>query len=156
MPKFPFPEKIDNTALAEFQDCRKFFYWDMVRRIRPKGSNIHLDFGGAFARGLERMRRAFYEEGKSQEECEYLGLETAFEAFKDVEVPEEEASKTAHGLIRALEVYTDTWPFETDALQPARFESGKYGIEFSFAIPMEVKHPETGNPIILCRSEERR
>lgn len=145
--RLPFPQVVDNTALAEFADCEKLFYFDQIRRIRPKGQSIHLDWGAAFAKGLETMRRAFYEEGKSQEDAEAIGAAAALSVFQSVNPTDTNKDITA--LLRALEAYGDQWPFETDPLQPADL-SGKLGIEFNFAVPLPVNHPETGDPILFA------
>jgi hypothetical protein len=147
----PFPEHLDNTALSGFRDCPKYFFWQQIRRIVPRGTSIHLDFGGAFASGLEAARTAYYVQGLSQSDAEVIGLHTAWQHFRnDDRLPAEESTKDALGLIRALEAYLDTWPFETDSLQPVKFSNGQYGIEFSFAVPIPVAHPVTGNPLIIC------
>jgi hypothetical protein len=50
----------------------------------------------------------------------------------------------------ALEFYFQTWKLDTDAATPTIMPSGKRAIEFSFAQPLPVLHPVTGNPLIYA------
>jgi hypothetical protein len=53
-------------------------------------------------------------------------------------------------MIQALDSYFSHYGFETDSIQPFGFASGNAAIELSFALPLEVSHPVTGDPILLA------
>jgi hypothetical protein len=135
--------------ISTWKDCNKKFEYQYLLNQRASGSNVHLLAGGAFARGLETARRAFYEQGKSHEESVGIGLVNLIKAYG----PEDFDKKSWLRMSLALEAYFDRYNMETDVCQPLYIgprEPGVrcYGIEFNFAIPLEIKHPETGDPIL--------
>jgi hypothetical protein len=50
----------------------------------------------------------------------------------------------------ALDAYVEEYPFDTDYIQPMRRADGSAAVEFTFALPLPVIHPVTGNPIFYC------
>jgi hypothetical protein len=115
--------------------------------FKPIDQSVHLHAGGAYAHGLEKMRVAFYQAGHGAEDSLALGLQALLEFYGDFECPPESA-KSLERMLGALEYYTTQYPLETDAAIPSFLPGGKRGIEFSFAEPVDVLHPVTGNPIL--------
>lgn len=145
----PFPTVIDSTMRAAFRSCPQKMFRMYVEHWKPQGDSVHLVAGAAFARGTEVTRRAFYEEGMPTEDAVAMGLKALLEAYGDFECPAESA-KNPDRMAGALEFYFDNWKLETDHAQPYLLPSGKRAIEFSFAEPIGVAHPETGDPILYC------
>jgi hypothetical protein len=48
----------------------------------------------------------------------------------------------------ALEFYFEQYPLGADGCNPVKFPDGRSAIEFSFAEPLEIAHPQDGNPIL--------
>jgi hypothetical protein len=143
----PFPEVLDNSALSAFRSCPRKFQLEYLEHWKPKTPNVHLHAGGAFARGLEVAREAFYVEGLSPERAVARGLGALLEFYGMFEVPEDSV-KGPERMCGALVYYFDTWKLEEDNAIPSTFPSGKRGIEFSFLEPLSVSHPTTGNPLL--------
>lgn len=144
-----FPEVIDNTARTSFT-CPQQFRRQVIQKLAPKGRATDLHFGGAFALGLETLRRAFYEQGKSQIEAFSEAVHAATLYFGDFEPPAKHV-KTYDRLIFALFDYLTSYPLATDIIQPIEMSPGRRAIEFTFAIPIPgTKHPQTGNPILYA------
>lgn len=113
---------------------------------------MHLVAGGAFARGIEVARRAFFEEAKSKEESEAAGLAALITKYGQFECPPDSA-KSLERTCGALEFYYSQYPLGGDGARPISIPgTNRCGIEFSFAEPLEILHPETGNPIIYAGS----
>lgn len=149
--KPPFPEAISNTIREAFVQCPRKAYWGYIRRQAPQGESIHLVAGGSFAKGLEITRKAFYEHNKSSFEAQAEGFEAMrlrYNGF-DVEHGMEDHNKGFSNLTKAFTDYFFEYPLETDRLKPL-MQNGKASVEFSFAIPTEVLHPVTGNPILYA------
>lgn len=146
-PEFPFPSFIDNSALSSFKKCPTDWYYSCVQQIAKSGGNIHLHFGGAFAAGLEAGRNAFYRDGLSEAESLKAACGSALKFWGDFE-PELESKKNANTLVGALLEYFSEYPLPSDFLRPARISEGKLGVEFTFAVPLPINHPETGDPIL--------
>ena len=62
-----FPHSWDSTMLASFQSCPQKCFRTYLEHWKPKAESVHLVAGGAFARGVEVARKAFYEQGWAQE-----------------------------------------------------------------------------------------
>lgn len=143
-----FPEAIDSTMLAAYRNCPQEFKNAYVDRLRLKGESVHLIAGAAFAKGLEVTRRCFYEHGMSADASMEQGLKALIIEYGDFECPEGE-SKTLERMMGAFEFYFDNYPIATDRSQVACI-GGKWGIEFSFAIPLPILNPDNGQPILFA------
>ena len=146
MSELPFPSWLDNTALTDFRSCERKGYWSTFRLLEPKPSSVHLHAGAAFAHGLEAARIAFYLDKKSAEDAILDGIRALWTAYGDFECPERE-NKTWLGTTYALLHYFSKWPLDQDYLEPVIFGESR-AIEFGFAVPLNIKHPQTGDPIL--------
>ena len=145
--EFPFPELLDNTALSSFKKCPLDWYYSSLRNLAHKGKNIHLHAGGSYAAGLEAARRAFYDQGADEETAIVAGLQTLTLFWGDHDVPLDEA-KSFPRVFLALIEYFIQYPLETDIIKPFRLANGKSAIEFTFAVPLSINHPVTGQPLL--------
>lgn len=142
-----FPHTIDSTMLSTFRACPQKFFRQYIQHWKPKGESVHLIAGGAFAAGLETARRAFYDEGHSPQDAVAAGAQTLMARYGDFECPADSA-KSLERMLGALEFYFDRYPLGVDEARPVRLPGGRSGIEFSFAEPLPIAHPVTGDPIL--------
>lgn len=177
-----FPHTIDSTMLAAFRSCPQKMFRTYVQHWKPQTESVHLVAGGAFAKGIEAARRAFYEghitiptttygpteafpdvpPGERHVDwshtttleaigdsglAEEIGMNALLAAYGDFECPPESA-KSIERTAGALQFYFDQYPLGADGMDPIKLPNGKRGIEFSFAHPLEVKHPVTGMPLL--------
>lgn len=137
--------------LASFRSCPHKFFRQYMQHWKPKTESVHLVAGGAFASGIEAARRSFYEgtdgAAGSLEVAEAEGLKALIEHYGDFECPATSA-KSLDRMCGALEFYFDQYPLGADGMEPIRLASGKRGIEFSFAEPLPITHPVTGDPLL--------
>jgi hypothetical protein len=143
-----FPHAVDSSMMASFRSCPQKFFRSYMQHWKPKTESVHLIAGGAFASGIEVARRAFFEEGRPREEAEALGLDALMKHYGDFECPPDSA-KSLERVAGALEFYYMNYPLGEDGMTPITFPDGRRGIEFSFANPLPVKHPVTGDPILF-------
>jgi len=141
-----FPEVIDNTMLSVFKQCEKRFYYEHCIHISSAGISPDLHAGGAVAAGLEAARNAIYRDKLSTEQGVAEGIRVLTEFYGDY-IPPERSPKTYLHCCDAIIAYFEMYPPETDPVQPYETENGM-AIEFTFAIPTQVLHPVTGNPIL--------
>jgi hypothetical protein len=92
-------------------------------------------------------RKAFFEQGQSPETSIKQGSEALLEAYGDFECPEDSA-KSKEKMLEALWEYFIEYPLQSNPIVPLEVSPGKFAIEFTFAIPLPINHPETGNPLI--------
>lgn len=147
----PIPLYIDSSMLSTFRACRRKYYWSYVQNFQPMGESIHLIAGKAFASGCEAARRAQLRSGKLPLSSSEL-LEAAIGPFtaewKDFEASPDDA-KNYHNVFAAFEDYIcHRYHPATDEVQPINI-GGVPGLEYSFAIPLPVKHP-SGDNFIFC------
>jgi hypothetical protein len=149
MPRPPFPEVVDSTIIAAARSCGRKAELEFFHHWKTKEPSVHLHAGAAYAAGIEAARVAFYVEGQSAESAVALGIQALLGHYGDFECPDDSA-KSASRMAGALEYYFSRWPLGVDDAVPIILPSGKHGIEFSFAEPLDIPHPETGNPILYC------
>ena len=147
MTRPPFPSVIDSSLMAAFKSCPRKAELEFIRHWKPKNQSVHLHAGAAYASGLEAGRRAFYIDGHSAEDSLALGLRALLTHYGDFECPEDSA-KSASRMAGALEYYFDRYPLGQDKAVPLSLPGGKSGIEFNFLEPLEILHPETGDPLL--------
>lgn len=145
-----FPEVISNTARSAWLKCETYFWRYIIQSLRLRALNIHLEAGGAFAKSLCESRRAFYEKKLEASEAENVGLQALYDTYPKEEMdPARSGDKSVEGMVRGYESYMLEHPFHSDFVQPLILPNGRAAVEFSFASPLEVNHPVTGNPILF-------
>lgn len=142
-----FPNTVDSTILSAFRSCRQKAMLQYVNHWKPIAQSVHLVAGGAFASGIEAARNVFYVEGGSSDDAQGAGLAALIRHYGDFECPAE-SSKSLERMCGALEFYFDAYPLGADGATPITLANGRRGIEFSFAEPLPVLHPVTGDPIL--------
>ena len=142
-----FPITISSSLLSDWASCQRKAYWSYFRRQKLKEINVDLLAGDAFAKGLERARKAYYVDKMSQEDAEEEGVMQAVKVYGMEETPEKNP-KSWDRVAGALLYYFQHYPFATDVLQPYVTAAGPV-IEFSFAIESSVLHPQTGEPLLI-------
>lgn len=145
--RVPFPTSIDSTLLATFRACPQKAFRQYIQHWKPKGESIHLVAGGAFAKGIEAARRAFYIEGATPADAVARGVGALIQAYGLTECPPDSA-KSLERMCGALEFYFDRYPLGVDRAVPISLPGGIRGIEFSFAEPIGIPHPVTGDPLL--------
>lgn len=142
-----FPVAIDSTTIAAFRSCPQRAFRQYFEHWKPAAESVHLVAGGAFAAGIETARRMFFEEERPTEECVAAGLRALIERYGDFECPPDSA-KSLERTAGALEFYFENYSLGKDGAHPILHGQGRRGIEFSFACPLPINHPVTGEPII--------
>lgn len=143
----PFPIAIDSTTLGAFRSCPQRMYRQYMEHWKPAGESVHLIAGGAFADGIEAARRAYFEDGADAESAVAAGLRALILRYGDFECPPDSA-KSLERTAGALEFYFERYPLGADGATPVHFADGRRGIEFSFAHPLPINHPISGDPLI--------
>lgn len=152
MPDLSFPELIDNTSRSMFVSCPTKWVYGNLRNLASKEPSIHLHAGGAFATGLEHARKAFFNEGKSEAEAIKVGSEALVQFWGDFEAPEGSA-KDLPRLLEALLEYFTEYPLDANPIKPLKIggpDLPAHAIEFTFSVPLPIRHPVTGNPLVYA------
>lgn len=162
-----FPEIFDSSMLATAKSCFEQFRKAYILHWKPKGLSVHLHAGGAFAKGLEVTRKAFYtgeivgkvqgpngmqwasmqSEPQDSETSIAIGLRALLAQYGDFECPPDSA-KSAERMAGAFEFYFDNYPLDHEDGYPIITPGGTRAIEYSFAHPLPILHPVTGNPLL--------
>lgn len=146
--ELPFPEVVDNSMISGFKRCEGYGFHSYIENLSPRGTSVHLHAGGAFAYGIEHARRAFYVDGRTPDEATGIGIAKLLHYYGDYECPPD-SPKSAERMAGALEFYFDRYGYADDYIQPWS-DGSNNGIEFSFSMPMSIKHPVSGQPILYA------
>lgn len=149
-----FPTVFDSSILASLKACPTLFRLTYCEDWKPKEASVHLHAGAAFAKGIEVARTEYYVNGASPDLAVAAGLTALLKHYGAFECPADSA-KSAERMAGAFEFYFDNYPLnQVDdrgiACDPILLPSGRRGIEFSFAHPLPINHPESGDPILYC------
>lgn len=142
-----FPAVVDSSLLASARSCGAKTEMAYFQHWKPKGISVHLHAGKAYAEGLERARRSFWEGGFSTPDSIAHGAHALMEAYGDFVAPEGSA-KTLDRMLGALEFHFERYPLGADGTEPILMPSGKRAIEFSGACPLPYPHPTSGDPLL--------
>lgn len=147
-PKPDFPAFIDSTNRSMWVDCPHKYFLGVLNKIAPATTSIHLNAGAAFAKGMEAARKAYYVDKLSRADAETSGARALLLAYGDYVCGENDV-KTPERMLGAFDYYMSIWPLDEDPVR-VYCPEGTPAVEFSFAIPIDVKHPITGDPILYC------
>jgi hypothetical protein len=142
-----FPSVIDSSMLGTLKSCQAKFQKTYLDEWKPKGLSVHLHAGKSFAVGLEHTRNAFYGAGKDSPTSIAIGLGELIRHYGDFQCPAD-SSKSLERMCGAFEFYWDRYPLGLDAGYPITLPSNRLGVEFTFAHPLPILHPVTGDPLL--------
>ena len=143
----PFPAVLDSTIMAAFKSCPQKANLEFIQHWKLRDQSVHLHAGAAYASGMEAARVAYYIDGLSEPDSVAAGLYALLKAYGNFECPPDSA-KSAERTAGALEYYFSHYRLGVDKAIPMTLPGGKRGIEFSFLEPIDLLHPETGDPIL--------
>lgn len=141
------PQTLDSTMIVDYRSCREKFRNRYMLHLMGTTKSGDLIAGGAFAAAIEQVRMNVYCFNKTLPEA----LPSAYRAFVKewgLYVPPEKSTKTFNNTWIAVEQYFASWPPLSDELQPLKTAEGKPFVEFSFAVPLPINHPESGEPFL--------
>lgn len=155
---FSLPQVWDSTMIVAARRCPRYFLYAYANHVRGGGLAPPLLFGGAFAKGLETYRQAYFAYGRKKDIALEAGAEEIFTFWGDnppiiFDKYGEGDKRTLDKCIWALMQYFERWPIDTDSLQPHMSEDGKPTFEFSFSVPLEAPiYPRMadGSPFFIC------
>lgn len=137
----------DATSLDLAMACPRKYYYRMIRNITPKGTSVHLLFGGIYAKALE----TFYllrSQGKTLDEAlheiVHMALVLSWNHPTSAEGERiaggqphsfDSTSKTRYSLLRSIIWYIEEFGDESSGNVTTHvLQSGKPAVELSFAL----------------------
>lgn len=147
------PQYIDSSMLTTYRACKRKYEYTYGRGIAPLGHSIHLAAGSAVAAGCEAARNyQFHPSRRSSpahiDDLLHAAIGPFIRAWEGYQSGEDE-TKNQHNTFHALEGYlTQYHPFH-DQVQPHFRPDGSPSTEFTFAIPLPINHPTTGEPFLF-------
>lgn len=151
MTDITFPEVIDNTMRSTFVSCPQKYFRAYYQGWASPVESIHLRAGGAFAHGIEVARMAYWGDNLPPEEALDLGLRALISHYRgaDDQAREEGSAKSLENLLLALDDYFRHYGWSTDQIKPHTL-SDRPAVECRFALPLDIDHPETGQPLLYA------
>lgn len=156
MAEILFPELIDNSMRKELVKCEKAAHYRYEMGLEAtETTRVDLIAGKAFAKGMECMRKEFFDRGTKAKNAVERGVAAVSAAYGEF-VPDKATTKTVQRMAGAITFYAQEFPLETDLLKPVRFPAsingflGNHAIEVQFQEEIPIEHPTTGKPLIYC------
>jgi hypothetical protein len=146
-----FPDIIDSSMRAKFVECPRSFQHQYIEGLVRRGTSIHLTFGASYARGLEVFRKSYFGlDGLSVPESLELALHSARAEWSATDTLPTglHPTKTLDRCLQAIQATISQYPPEIDHITP-HIEAGSPCVEFTFALPVGIRHPETGEPLLV-------
>src|SRR5262245_51831934 len=109
-----FPSVVDNTMRSEFIRCPESFRLRFIKNLRQSTGSEHLHGGGAYAKGLETARRAYYGFGKSADEAIWYGFIALTMAYGPKNPDNPKSKKTYQRIVELYWDYFDHFPLQSD------------------------------------------
>lgn len=144
-----FPRQVDSSMMGAFDACEIKGFVEYVLHLSPSATSIDLHAGGAFAAAIERVRRGLWQENLDLRASICEGLRTFIQFWGDYQAPEGHAKSFVNVFCALVDYFTHYDP-RLDPIKPYIMQTGAPAVEFTFALPTEVPHPETGDPILYC------
>ncbi len=149
-----FPPVLDNTNVSTFATCRRKWFWGHLIHLRPLDESIHLHAGAAYATAHEAFRKAYWTPDsptyKDIEESLIPAIRAFWLAYGYDDAKESfyaSSNKSPERMLAALvnHYLVDFNPVADNAI-PVMID-GKPAVEISFALDLEIEHPNVGGPI---------
>lgn len=148
--KTDFPKTVDGSFRKAWKSCSVKGMLSSVHHIKPIGGNVHLIFGGCFAKGLECYRKAYYGEEKSLDESMAEGFKGILKEWPEDFYSPDRSPKTLEACFDAFLSFIEEHPPADDPIRPLMVD-GKPAVEFTFALPIPgILHPQTGEPLLYA------
>jgi len=112
------------------------FFRSNIQHLKSSLTNPDLLAGGAFANACELARKAYYNEGLSEEEAIELG-----EEFILTSPDTGHSIKTNERVALTFKKYIKSFPF-TKEFKPCVLADGSHAIEYFFSLDTGIKHPD--------------
>jgi hypothetical protein len=145
------PHYLDSSWLTAWRACKRKHFWSALIGIYPSGQSVHLIAGAAIASGMEYVRKAVFDPLNSgtrfsHEELMEFAMSGFVQEWGSYTAPQGHA-KSFHNTFAALDDYIRRYNPYDDVVQPFRRPNGEAAIEYKFSIPLDIKHPDSGDPI---------
>lgn len=147
-----FPHRLSTTQdFEKYNQCPYLWFLQRCCYFTKYAYNIDLEFGSEFASAIEKVRVAFYKDGKSVEEALAIGLLHIRDNFS-VSFAESNIAdtlKTPEKMSEVLRAYFNEYPLDSTAIVPFELADGSISVEQTFDIELPFNHPETGKPLVM-------
>lgn len=149
-----FPICIDNTTIEAYKACPRKGQIQAILRRTPNETSTHLHAGAAYAEALKTYRDSYYDDNLPLDAAKARGATALIRNYGSF-VPPSYGSASLKNLPSMLYLFwhhtnPDFGGYDParDPLIPHRHPSGKLMTEFSFAEPLPILHPDTGEPLL--------
>lgn len=143
-----FPLIISDTDLTLWSECELRWFRARCQCLTRTEFNVDLTAGGAFASGMESVRKAYYNDKLPAREAIDLGKATILTLMHSQNVSDDEL-KSPERMAFALEKYFKEFPLEDEDIIPAQLEDGSFAIEHKLTAELPILHPVYKIPLIF-------
>jgi hypothetical protein len=135
-----FPINFSASMLDDLSRCELYWFRKYCQKLTREARNPDLVAGGLFAKACEITRKAYFNEGLSQEEATELGEEHILTG----ETIEDDL-KTNERVAFTFVKYWQKYPLDSNIFKPVQLANGTYAIEYPFLFDLGIPHPDIPN-----------
>jgi len=143
-----FPINFSNTTMGDIWKCELYFFRRHCQKlVNNTYKSSDLIAGGNFAKGCELVRKAYFNEGKSEEDAIEIGCKHILESEDTGD-----SNKSNERLSFTLKKYFERFPLDS-LLTPVKLTNGEHAIEYEFAFDLGIPHPEIPNQNLIFKGK---
>jgi len=138
--------------MACFDSCEKKFHNEYIHGLTRSAKSPDLHAGGVFASAIEAAGRALWIDGADLDTALQAATRKAIKEWGYYDPPEGHV-KSFLNMMGALYSYFEEYPPHSDPIKPymrGATDGEEPAIEYTFALPTDVPHPVSGDPILYC------
>lgn len=146
----------DSTSIGEARLCERRYKYSIIDGYQPRDTNVHLYFGGAYAKSFERYHNYIAKGENHKEAAEHVVSQILTDTWRDDlsrPWPSDDSLKNRGTLIRSVTWYLKQ--FEDDPLETIILRSGKPAVELHFDFDIGYTSHLTQEPFRLTGHIDR-
>lgn len=138
-----FPIYIRNSYLQTAGVCNLKYFRESIQHLSNGNKSHHLIAGGIFAKGVEIVRKSYFNEN--------LDIETSIELGQEHILTAEDTGdnlKSNERLANVLGKYFHKYPLDR-SIKPCALADGTFAIEYCFQFDLGIAHPDIQNQNLI-------
>ena len=142
-----FPIQFSSSMFSDIWKCEMYFFRKHCQRLVGGNRSHHLIAGGHIARACELTRKAYFNEGKDEEEAIDIGINHILESEDTGD-----ELKSNERVAMCFKKYFKKYKLSSN-LKPVPLADGTFAIEYLFRFDLGIPHPEIPGQNIVFKGK---
>lgn len=142
-----FPKTLSSIDLELYGNCPLRWFRERCQYYRVSSFNINLSAGDAFAKGLDIVRKSYYNnrlpEREAIEKGKYYAIDLLQEAIDGIDDYQVDGYKTPARIGAAIEKLFEEYPLDGSTFTPSFVNEREVASEVTLEMELPYKNPDT-------------